>query len=804
MDGGLRDGGVADGGAADAGDDAGIPQDGGPGDGGPADSGEPKDGGEDAGVGLPTCPDLTETETATSRDRNDTAETAQTVAGPGAYGGELQHGADVDVFAFEVAAPGTLIRIAVDVGAGPMDAHFTVTGPREKPALVRAATRPTSRDVSREIFFPAAGTYLLAVQDERNLSGAPPIVEPATFCYTLRIEERPLPAPTDLDLPTSGTVTAFFHDVTAEGLIGFARVSTGRGGFLAPYVFNLTARRAVQGAGGEATHQPDVDPIVTLWDPVERRVVAENDDVVPAVLGVENRNANLAATLVAEETPREYWVVLDHFGLQDADGNGLETELTLTIEAPLAMPALPFQDATRQLSPERQAQWYLVATPPGRLLTAHLDGTAGSLTDVGVGVEDVSGRSLGFSAPFAALATVEDVALATDRTLVLVTSFDDLLRSGASGAYTLTVRETGSCPPIPGAAVPSPGDLTINEVLWAPDLASGDANQDGHAHLLEDELVEIINAGSGRLDLGGVSLGDVAGESAGPRHVFPCGTTLGGGQPVVVFGGGAPPPNSGTAAFFTANLTLPCEGGGAPRSLCLNDLADEGIVLRAAPSPGEPLTFGVEFARLQFAALPDAPIDGSLFLPGVSYLRCGSSAPAGAADCDDGFAYVRHDVVPGVAAPYSPGARVDGSPFPPPPGEVCASAGAIAPPAMLTDQSTLGFANDYSGTECTQAGTSGPDRIYSVAVPASGKLVVTATPTDGLFNPALYVVAAPAENCDLRPRPCLTGADGAGPGQPESVSFTNATSEARVVYVVVDSAPLGGGDFALDVSVDTP
>src|SRR5205823_2235494 len=132
------------------------------------------------------------------------------------YKGELQHGLDIDVYSFHVAAPGTFMRISVDAGASPMAAAFRVLGPLSKPYFVRQGSNPGSGSVSREVFLPLAGAYLVAVFDQRAFRGSPPAVTPGTFCYTLRLETLPQPTPIDL----GGGRT---HFVTAEGKLGFFR-----------------------------------------------------------------------------------------------------------------------------------------------------------------------------------------------------------------------------------------------------------------------------------------------------------------------------------------------------------------------------------------------------------------------------------------------------------------------------------------------------------------------------------------------------------------------------------------------------
>lgn len=168
-------------------------------------------------------------------------------------------------------------------------------------------------------------------------------------------------------------------------------------------------------------------------------------------------------------------------------------------------------------------------------------------------------------------------------------------------------------------------DLVINEVLAdpPPDL-SGDANCDGTRHGVEDEFVEIVNRASVGVDMGGVTLSDTTGD----RYTFPVGSTLGAGEAVVVFGGGDPALFG--CSFGGANVAI------APSGLGLNNDAD---VLRLETSDGDFITFdwtvGEMDADQSRTRSPD--ITGP-FTPHASATGSGS-------------------------APFSAGARVNGTPF---------------------------------------------------------------------------------------------------------------------------------------------
>lgn len=93
-------------------------------------------------------------------------------------------------------------------------------------------------------------------------------------------------------------------------------------------------------------------------------------------------------------------------------------------------------------------------------------------------------------------------------------------------------------------------DVLINEFHADPaaDLG-GDANGDGTRSATEDEFVEIINTGTGDLDLSGFTLSD----AVGLRHLFPAESILEPGCAVVVFGGGTPTGEFGEALVQTAS-----------------------------------------------------------------------------------------------------------------------------------------------------------------------------------------------------------------------------------------------------------
>lgn len=117
-------------------------------------------------------------------------------------------------------------------------------------------------------------------------------------------------------------------------------------------------------------------------------------------------------------------------------------------------------------------------------------------------------------------------------------------------------------------------------------------------------------------------------------------------------------------------------------------------------------------------------------------------------------------------------------------GETCGSATVIATPGTLTAQTTVGFASNYSGggAMCTGFSNSGPDRVYSISVPAGQQLIATVTPT--AWDAAIYLIS-PLANCTATPM-CLTGSDSGGTGVADMAMWRNTGSGVATVYIVID------------------
>lgn len=131
-----------------------------------------------------------------------------------------------------------------------------------------------------------------------------------------------------------------------------------------------------------------------------------------------------------------------------------------------------------------------------------------------------------------------------------------------------------------------------------------------------------------------------------------------------------------------------------------------------------------------------------------------------------------------------------------PEGEICATASLLTPGFTLNNQTTAGFQSDFSATAaCLGLACPGPDRFYSVTVPAGQQLTVHVVPAAG-WDPAVYVL----NNCGLAV--CLAGVDNGGDSEPESVTYRNTGNTAQRVILGVDSVIAGNsGTFSISSSV---
>jgi hypothetical protein len=185
---------------------------------------------------------------------------------------------------------------------------------------------------------------------------------------------------------------------------------------------------------------------------------------------------------------------------------------------------------------------------------------------------------------------------------------------------------------------PLMGTIVFNEVL-TDGTTEGDPNGDGDADPVEDQFVELVNAGSTAVALGGFTLVD-RNLAALPRHTFGA-FTLEAGRAVVVFGGGDAPAATASATFFTANAADP----GIPFGLNLVSPASYLLLL------DQDQRLVAYFCYGDALPIPECALD---LVADQSLTR----SPDVTGD------FTPHTEAAGSGgAPFSVGTRVDGSPF---------------------------------------------------------------------------------------------------------------------------------------------
>ncbi|MBL8933351.1 MAG: hypothetical protein JNM69_02285 [Archangium sp.] len=135
------------------------------------------------------------------------------------------------------------------------------------------------------------------------------------------------------------------------------------------------------------------------------------------------------------------------------------------------------------------------------------------------------------------------------------------------------------------------------------------------------------------------------------------------------------------------------------------------------------------------------------------------------------------------------------------PGESCFSPIVLTIPSTVMG-STIGAAgnhefNPQGGAICRRTGTNTPDVVYAFVVPPGSTAAAVLTPSPG-FDAVINLVGDPS-SCGSPGNPnrvCLAGAD-----DPERVSYTNTSTVAVAVYLVVSGFTTNSqGTFSLSLS----
>lgn len=277
--------------------------------------------------------------------------------------------------------------------------------------------------------------------------------------------------------------------------------------------------------------------------------------------------------------------------------------------------------------------------------TASVIPEAGGSLDVVVTLDAAASKAVTVDLEFSGSASPDDYQVSATTVVipagslsgsVSVTTIDD---SDVEGSEFVEVRMAGVTNALADAnsvaaftiddddqAGPS---IVINEVLYDPSNSGllGDANGDGVYVQDEDEFVEFINTGSQPLDVSGWKVYDASALSSGtPRHVFPAGSVIPSGKALVLFGGGTP-----TGSFGGAVVQTTTTG-----AMNMNNAGDVLTVTDAQDS-----------VMLSFDVTPYSDN------PNESYTR----SP------DITGEFVQHSTVGSGSLLFSPGTRLDGSPF---------------------------------------------------------------------------------------------------------------------------------------------
>lgn len=197
---------------------------------------------------------------------------------------------------------------------------------------------------------------------------------------------------------------------------------------------------------------------------------------------------------------------------------------------------------------------------------------------------------------------------------------------------TAPPADTATLTPSPGTPTFTPlptGDgsaLVLNEIHADPDATLGDANGDGQVDPSEDEFIELVNAGTGPIDLSNWRL-EVGFNLL--VHRFPADTWLQPGAAIVVFGGGEPQGAFGGSLVQTASTG----------SLNLMNTGDLLTLKRPDGTAVLTLSYGLEAGDNQ--SITRAP------------------------DITGGEPLLKHSLAEGSGGSlFSPGTRLDGSVFP--------------------------------------------------------------------------------------------------------------------------------------------
>ncbi|MEP2510865.1 MAG: lamin tail domain-containing protein [Reichenbachiella sp.] len=215
----------------------------------------------------------------------------------------------------------------------------------------------------------------------------------------------------------------------------------------------------------------------------------------------------------------------------------------------------------------------------GNATTVEVALTAGTAVDL----DNYTTQMVTFPAASAANQTVT-VTITDDATVESAETFTFTLQNVAGGNAAVIGGQSTTDLIIVENDITSSG-LIINEIHADPASSTpGDANGDGVRDAADDEFIELVNTGSGDLDISGYEIFDTN-SSVLSRHVFPASTVVPAGGAIVVFGGGSPTGSFGNSIVQTAS-----SGGvgttNSSETLIVQDASDRTIIFYTYGSEG--------------------------------------------------------------------------------------------------------------------------------------------------------------------------------------------------------------------------
>ncbi len=348
-------------------------------------------------------------------------------------------------------------------------------------------------------------------------------------------------------------------------------------------------------------------------------------------------------------------------------------------------------------------------------------------------------------------ATVEIPAGAASATFPIA-AVDDAWADGPQ-PVTITATAANFITGMAEVTVTDDGDptqaLVINEVYVT---GQEDANGDGESGtpaapqpFYNDEFVEIVNTSAAAVDLTGYTLWHSASFTA--RHTFPAGTVLAPGAAVVVFGGGLPALGITETFGFAWAQTANASGGGL-------FLVDQGGIVSLKNDAGEEIA-GVTYT--------------TQIIDGIYLADSLTRSP------DLTGALARHAEASLGVADYSPGTRIDGTPF------------VTVTTALTVAASPTSFAENAGGNAATL--------IITRPEPFTEALVVSLSSSDpGEAVPGAFSTTIPAGEASVTVP--ITAVDDIAVDGTQTVTFTaigagflNGTTMVEVTDDGLDQPP---------------